>query len=156
MMEEERANPFRGFLDMTSEMNRMRQLGMYGYPPWQGEQERTHANAWVPAADVYARSEDLFIRLAIAGVKREDVELTLQDNVLTVSGERRRDLDDEEVSFYVRELYYGAFRRSMTLPAGIDESKINAEFYNGMMEITVQGGAATSEPSRIEIRERSD
>jgi HSP20 family protein len=127
-------------------MNRMRQLGMYGYEPWQEDRERTHANAWVPAADVFAKGKDLIIRLALAGVKRDDIELTLQDNVLTVSGERRRDLDDEEVSFYVHELYYGVFRRSMTLPSGIDESKISAEFDNGLMEITVQGGAATAEP----------
>jgi HSP20 family protein len=156
-MEEERANRFRGFLDMASEMNRMRQLGMYGYDPGWEDRERTHANAWVPVADVYSKGQDLFIRLALAGVKREDVELTLHDNVLTVSGERRRDLDEEEVSFYVHELFYGVFRRSMTLPAGINESKISAEFYNGMMEITVRGGAASeAEPSRIEIRERSD
>jgi HSP20 family protein len=42
---------------MTSEMNRMRQLGMYGYEPWQEDRERTHANAWVPAADVFAKNE---------------------------------------------------------------------------------------------------
>src|SRR3712207_287044 len=152
-MEKERANRFRGFLDMASEMNRMRQLGMYGYDPGWEDRERTHANAWVPVADVYSKGQDLFIRLALAGVKREDVELTLHDNVLTVSGERRRDLDEEEVSFYVHELFYGVFRRSMTLPAGINESKISAEFYNGMMEITVRGGAAAeAEPSRIEHR----
>jgi HSP20 family protein len=72
------------------------------------------------------------------------------------AGERGRDLDDEEVSFYVHELYYGVFRRSMTLPSGIDESKISAEFDNGLMEITVQGGAATAEPRRIEVKEKSD
>jgi HSP20 family protein len=155
-MEEERANRFQGFLDMTSEMNRMRQLGMYGYEPGWEDRERTHANAWVPAADVYAKGEDLFIRLALAGVKREDVELTLQENVLTVSGERNRDLDEEEVSFYVHELYYGVFRRTMTLPSGVDQSKISAEFYNGLMEITIRGAAAAAEPRRIEIRERSD
>jgi HSP20 family protein len=48
----------------------------------------------------------------------------------------------------VHELYYGVFRRSMTLPSGIDESKTSAEFDNGMMEITVRGGAATAEPRR--------
>jgi HSP20 family protein len=155
-MEEGWTTPFRGFVDMTSEMNRMRQLGMYGYEPRQEDRERTHVNAWVPAADVFAKGEDLMIRLALAGVRREDIELTLQDNVLTVSGERRRDLDEEEVSFYVHELYYGVFRRNMTLPSSIDESKISAEFDNGMMEITVRGGAATAEPRRIEVKEKSD
>lgn len=155
-MSEGRTNPFGGFLDMTSEMNRMRHVGMYGYEPAREDLERTHANAWVPAADVYVKGRDLLIRLALAGVKREGVELTLHDNVLTVSGERKMDLDDDEVGFYVHELFYGAFRRSMTLPSGIDEGRISAEFYNGLMEITVRGAAAAVEPSRIEIRERSD
>ena len=151
-MEEERANRFRGFLDMASEMNRMRQLGMYGYDPGWEDRERTHANAWVPVADVYSKGQDLFIRLALAGVKREDVELTLHDNVLTVSGERRRDLDEEEVSFYVRERYYGAFRRSLTMAAGVEEGDISADYENGLLEIVVRRGAASAEPRRIEIR----
>jgi HSP20 family molecular chaperone IbpA len=55
-------------------------------------------------------------------VNREDVEITFSDSVLSVSGERRSEVDEEEVSFYVRERYYGTFRRSMTLLASIDES----------------------------------
>ena len=153
-MSERRTDPFRGFLDMTSEMNRMRQLGMYGSEAGQEERERTHATAWVPTADVFARGEDLVIRVELAGVDREDIEVTLNDNVLTVSGERRRELDEEEVSFYVSERYYGVFRRSMTLPSGLDESKISADFDNGLMEITVRGGATTVEPRRIEIRSK--
>ncbi len=62
------------------------------------------------------------IRISLAGVNREDVEITFSDSVLSVSGERRSELDEEEVSFYVRERYYGTFRRSMALLAGIDES----------------------------------
>jgi HSP20 family protein len=156
MMGERRTNPFQGFLDVASEMNRMRQLGSYGYETGQEDRQRTHATAWVPTADIFARGEDLVIRVELAGVDREEIYVTFQDNVLTVSGEREKDLDgDEEVSFYVSERYYGVFRRSMTLPPGLDEGKISAEFYNGLMEITVRGGAAGVEPRRIEVRERS-
>ncbi len=56
------------------------------------------------------------------------------------------------MSFYIRERYYGAFRRSITLPAGIDESDISADYENGLLEITVRRGAAAAEPRRIEIR----
>ncbi len=153
-MSERQTDPFRGFLDMASEMNRMRQIGMYGYEAGQEERERTHATAWVPTTDIFARGEDLVIRVELAGVDRDDIELTLNDNVLTVSGERRRELDEEEVSFYVSERYYGAFRRSMTLPSGIDEGRISADFDNGLMEITVRGGATVVQPRRIEIRSR--
>ena len=96
------------------------------------------------------------IRISLSGVYREDVYISLSNSVLTISGERRSELDEKEVNFYARERYYGAFRRSMTLPAGMDESKISADFENGLLEITVQGGAvAVAEPKRIEIRDRS-
>lgn len=151
-MEEGQRNPFRGFLDMASEMNRMRYLGSYGYEPGQEDRERTHATAWVPNADVFARGGDLVIRVELAGVDPEDVDVTFHESVLTISGERKKDLED--VDFYVHERFYGVFRRSMTLPAGIDEGQIGAEFKNGLVEITVKAAAA-AEPRRIEIRDMS-
>lgn len=152
-MEEGQRNPFRGFLDMASEMNRMRYLGSYGYEPGQEDRERTHATAWVPNADVFARGGDLVIRVELAGVDPEDVDVTFHESVLTISGERKKDLED--VDFYVHERFYGVFRRSMTLPAGIDEDDISAEFRNGLVEITVKGAVAAAEPRRIEIRDMS-
>ena len=63
--------------------------------------------------------------------------------------------DAEEETFYVRERYYGAFRRIWTLPAGINEEDISADFENGLLEITVRGGAVyVPEPKRIEIGSR--
>lgn len=62
-MDEGRRNPFRGFLDIASEMNRMRYLDSYGYEPGQEDRERTHATAWFPNADVFARGSDLVIRV---------------------------------------------------------------------------------------------
>jgi HSP20 family protein len=119
-------------------------------------QRRTHATAWVPSTDVFARGRDLIIRVSLSGVYPEDVEITLSNDVLTVSGERRGELGNEEETFYVRERYYGVFRRSWTLPAGIGEDDISADFENGLLEITVRGGAAAvPEPRRIEIKRRA-
>jgi len=86
----------------------------------------------------------------------EDVEITLSNDVLTVSGERKSEQDPEEETFYVRERYYGVFRRSWALPAGIGEDDASANFENGLLEITIQGAAAAVDPPRrIEIRSRS-
>ena len=152
-MHRRRTNPFRGFLDLVSEMNRVRELGRTGREPEYEERPRTHANAWVPNADVFARGADLVIRLELAGVYREDIEVSLQENVLTVSGERISDLD-QDTTFYVHERFYGFFRRSMTVAVGIDERSISAQFENGTLEITIRGGAAT-ESRRIEVRDRT-
>jgi HSP20 family protein len=141
-----------------SEMNRIRELGRTGHETGQENRQRTHATAWVPSTDIFAKGADLMIRVSLSGVRQEDVDITFSDGVLTVSGERRSDLDEEGVSFYVRERYYGAFRRTITLPAGTDENRISADFENGLLEVTIRGGAATAavEPRRIEIGNRSD
>jgi HSP20 family protein len=157
-MDRERRNPFHGLVDSISEWNRMRELGSGRIGPETGHEDRrrTHATAWVPSTDVVARDRDLLIRISLSGVSPEDVEITLSNDVLTVSGERRSDLDDQEGVFYVRERYYGVFRRSWTLPAGIDEDDVSADFENGLLEITVRGGAAaTPKPRRIEIQRRA-
>lgn len=151
-MNESHGNPFQGLIDMASEMNRMRQLGRYGQEP--GQEDRTHATAWVPSADIFARGQDLVVRVELAGVDREAIEVTFHENTLTISGERRRDPRDDVSTFYVQERFYGIFRRSITLPAGLNEDDITAEFYKGLVEITVRGGAATAQPRRIRVGER--
>jgi HSP20 family protein len=135
----------------------MREVGSGRIGPEAGHEDRrrTYATAWVPSTDVVARGRDLVIRVSLSGVSPEDVEITLSSDVLTVSGERRGDPDDQDETFYVRERYYGAFRRTWTLPAGVNEDDISADFENGLMEITVRGAAAPEPPRRSEIRNRS-
>ena len=150
-------SPFAGFTDMISEMARMREVETRGYEPGQEERQRTHATAWVPTADIFARGRDLVIRIELAGVE-EDLDVTLSGGVLTVSGERRSDLDEGEVSFYTRERFYGAFRRSMNLPEGVDADRVSATFENGMLEISIRVAFATvapDKPRRIRIKGKS-
>ena len=85
------------------------------------------------------------------GVKPEDVEVAVHNGVLTISGERKAEEQREGSGYYVRERRYGSFRRSMTLPQGVDESKISARFDGGVLEVRVSGAAAVQEPRRIEI-----
>ena len=144
-----RRNPFRGFVDTMSEMARMREYFETGHE----ERRRTHATAWVPTTDIFAEGDDLVIRCELAGVHREDIDIELTGDTLTISGERRSELS-EEVHFYTRERSFGHFRRSMNLPEGIDASDISADFQDGMLQVTVRGGAtAVPEPERIEIRD---
>ena len=150
-----RRNPFQGLVDTISEMNRMRERWMTGQET-EEDRQRTHMSAWVPTTDIFAKGEDLVIRVELAGARPGDVDVALSNGVLTIPGERVSELDDEEVNYYVRERFYGILRRAITLPEGIDESKINAAFKNGMLQITVQGGAAAAKPKRIQVRDESD
>jgi HSP20 family protein len=133
-------------------MARMREYFETG----QEDQRRTHATAWIPTTDIFASGDDLVIRCELAGVRREDIDIALSGDVLTISGERRSELNEEEIHFYTRERSFGHFRRSMNLPEGIDGSDISADFRDGVLQVSVQGGAtAVPEPQRIEIRDES-
>ena len=142
-------NPFRGLMDHMSEMARMRAYAEGGGPE---DQRRTHATAWVPTADIFARGNDLVIRCELAGVEKQDVEVSLSGGVLTIDGERRG--EPEDASYYARERQYGHFRRSMNLPESIDGSRVSADFESGLLEVTVKGGADSPEPERIQIGSR--
>jgi HSP20 family protein len=147
-MSRARRNPFRGLMDHMSEMSRMREYIESGHE----DQRRTHATAWIPTTDIFARGDDLVIRCELAGVERDDIDITLSGGVLTISGERRSGLNEEELTYYTRERSFGHFRRSISLPDGIDGSRVNATFEEGLLEISIQGGAHLPEPQRIQIR----
>ncbi|WP_273888999.1 Hsp20/alpha crystallin family protein [Rubrobacter naiadicus] len=150
-MGRQRRNPFRGFLDVMSEMNRAQQKWISLNDQGRAGAHGTPATAWIPDADIYALENDLVIRCALAGVRREDVEISLSGGVLMISGERRGEPKNPRPIHYTRELRYGIFRRVMSLPEGITKSDISARFENGLLEIIVRGGASATEPERIEI-----
>jgi HSP20 family protein len=106
---------------------------------------------WAPAVDVVTKDGNMVISAELPGVKQEDVDVTLRNGVLTISSERKAEEQKEESGYYVRERRYGSFRRSSALPEGTDESKIHARYENGVLEVTVAGGAAVEEPRRIQI-----
>jgi HSP20 family protein len=152
-----RHNPFEGVTDLFSELSRLREIGTHGRELSHEERERTHASAWVPTTDIFALDDRLVIRIELAGVDPEDVDLRFANGVLTVSGTRAGDFGDgtQEPTFYVRERCYGEFRRSITLPSGTRREQIQAAFDDGLVEIVVEGGAQQSDDTRIELSDRS-
>jgi len=164
-MDGRRANSLRGFAEVMGEMARMRELGRTGYDP--GRQEGQQGNyaatstSWVPTADIFARGRDLVLRISLAGVAQEAVDVTLSGSVLTISGKRRGDPSDEDegVTFYAREIFYGAFERRVNLPEGVGEDQVEATFEDGLLEITIREAfavAPATEPKRISIGRKSN
>jgi HSP20 family protein len=154
-------SPFRGrgFYDVQSEMNRLFDE-MFGSfmrrPGGQQQHQRSQLTEWAPAMDVLQRDGDLVVRAELPGVKLEDVDITVHDRVLTVSGERKVEEETERGGYYVRERRHGTFRRSMTLPEGVDEESIKARFEDGVLEVSIEGAAAVRKPKRIQIEGSSD
>jgi HSP20 family protein len=147
-----RRNPFRGFTDLISETNRSTENWMTGSSATSADDPKQgQASAWAPITDIFTRGEDMVVRCDLAGVQREDVDLTLSNGILTISGERRVPEDEREASFYVSERNYGFFRRSMSLPEGIGEKDIEALFEEGVLEVVITGGARLPSPRRIQV-----
>ncbi len=146
-------SPFRGFWDMQTQMNRMlsEMLGNLGQSPGR---QLEGVSEWAPAVDATTKDGNLAIRAELPGVKPENADVSLHENVLTISGERKTDREEERGGYYIRERRYGSFSRSFTLPQGTDESKVRARFENGVLEVTIEGAGAVEEPKRIQI-ERS-
>ena len=101
------------------------------------------AASWLPAAEGRLENGTYVIQLALSGVDPKDVEVSLMDNVLTVKGERKADPDSAGKDYFVRELAYGAFQRSFTLPEGVDAAQVEAKDANGMLEVRVPAPSAT-------------
>ena len=144
-------SPFRGFYDAQSEVDRLFNEMLGGLSRGRGRQGGQQLAQWAPAVDVLTKDDDLVIRAELPGVKQEDVDITLQNGILTISGEHKVHEEEERGGYHVRERRYGSFRRSMTLPEGTDESKVRARFEDGVLEVTVEGAAIEQAPKRIEI-----
>ncbi len=144
-------SPFRGFYDARGEVDRLFDDMMGGLGRRRGPREGLRYSGWAPAVDVLTKDADLVIRAELPGVKQEDVDITLQNGLLTISGEHKVDGEEKHGGYHLRERRYGAFRRSMTLPEGIDDSKIRAKFEDGVLEVVVEGAAVEEAPKRIEI-----
>jgi HSP20 family protein len=135
---------------MQSQMNRMfnEMLGNLGQSP---ARQLEGVTEWAPAVDATTKNGDLVIRAELPGVKPEDVDISLHNNVLTISGERKAEQEEERGGYYIRERRYGSFSRSFTLPQGTDESKVHVRYENGVLEVTVEGVTVVEEPRRIQI-----
>jgi HSP20 family protein len=147
-------SPFRGrgFYDLQSEMNRMFDEVLGGMARGRtGRQQGAQATEWAPSMDVLEENGNLVIRAELPGVKQEDVDITVHDRVLTISGQRREETETERGGYHVRERRRGAFSRSVMLPQDVDEDGIRARYEDGILEVTVEGAAAVREPRRIQI-----
>jgi HSP20 family protein len=108
-------------------------------------------NSWTPAVDIKENDNEIRLDLELPGLNPEDVEITAENGVLTVRGEKRLERKEgDETRFQVVERTYGSFMRTFQLPQGIDEEQIKAEFNNGVLALHIPK-AALPQPKRIEI-----
>jgi HSP20 family protein len=107
--------------------------------------------AWAPAVDIFEKDHNLLIRAELPGLKREDIEISMENGVLTLHGERKRESEVDESNAYRLERIYGAFTRSFSLPTTVDSSKIQAVYKDGVLEVTVPKLEA-AKPKKVQIQ----
>ncbi len=100
--------------------------------------ESLATSAWVPAVDIYETAEkDVVVKVEVPDMKREDIKVTFENNVLTIEGERKADAEVKGEQYHRVERRYGAFRRSFTMPASVDGSRVPAGYQDGVLKVTL-------------------
>jgi HSP20 family protein len=145
-----RWDPFQDLLSIQDEMNQLfgQALGQGGRAATGGE---AGARAWAPALDIAERNDAYVVTVEVPGIKPEELEITVENGALTISGERRFETETKEQQFHRIERRYGAFRRSITLPNRVKADAIDASFEDGLLRVVVPK-AEEAKPKRIEVR----
>ena len=161
-----RWEPVRELGTIQNEMNRFFNSFFDTPTPANGKTFRR----WIPAMDLVETENAFLLKADLPGLSESDVKIELDDNVLTISGERKSEHQDRKAGYYRVERSYGSFRRSLALPEGVEADAVKATFENGVLEVTVPkpaqaqprrvqitvGGNAAAEPQAIESSESSE
>jgi len=91
-----------------------------------------------PRIDITEDENNITVIAEIPGVKKDEIKITLQDNILTIEGEKKKEIEEKEKNYYRSERMYGSFKRCFTLPAEVDSDKVEAKFENGMLNIALK------------------
>ena len=125
-----RFDPFREFTTLQDRVNRL--FGDVYLP----DEDVTARGSWVPAVDIYeTENHDVVIKAELPDMTREDIEVTVENNTLTLKGERKVPADVKDEQFRRVERHYGAFSRSFTLPNTVDASRVSAEYKHGVLTV---------------------
>ena len=128
-----RWEPVREINGLQTEMNRL----FNTFFDASGQSPQGGARRWLPAMDLVEDDDVFVLRADLPGLSEEDVNLELEDNVLTISGERKSEHAERREGFHRVERAYGSFSRQLTLPEGVDADGIEAQFDKGVLEVRV-------------------
>lgn len=107
-------------------------------------------SGWSPALDVFDDKDNFVVTVELPGLKKEEINLSIHDGVLTVSGERKHEREEKDGSAFRSERYFGKFQRSVTLPAAVDAGKVTATYKDGVLTVELPK-AEEAKPKQIAV-----
>ena len=139
-----RYNPFQQMQSLQDEINRL--FSVNSGPSWGDRDQGLGRGVWNPHVDIYENKDQISLEVELPGLSKDDIHLTFENNVLTLSGERRFENDQEEKNYHRVERLYGSFTRSFTLPNTVSGDGIAAEYRDGVLYLSL--------PKREEVKAR--
>ena len=142
--------PFRELEKGLDEMERLFE-DIFGRPFFPIAWRRAPARrAWSPPLEAYEKEEEYVVKVELPGMKKEEIEVSVMEDTLTIKGERRVEEEVKEENYYLCERCYGSFERSITLPSSVDMAKVKASYENGILEIKLPK-VPEVKPRKVEI-----
>jgi HSP20 family protein len=137
----------RNMMTFRNEMDRLFERAFEDWPlnQWQP------STSWGLALDVAENDDAFIVNASVPGLKPEDIDITISDNVLTIKGEYKADETIDEEKYHIRERRFGSFGRSISLPSSVEADKVEAKYEDGVLTLTVPK-AEEVKPRRIAIK----
>ena len=139
-----RWDPFRGLSTLQDEVNRLFDS------TYQANPNRSTLTAWAPSVDIYETENELVVKADLPDLTEKDIDVCVENNMLTIRGERKFDQTVKEDNFLRVERSYGAFSRSFSLPSTVDTEKIQASYKNGVLRVELPK-RAESKPRQVKV-----
>jgi HSP20 family protein len=149
-----RWEPFREFSTMQERMNRMNRLFRESYSP-EGPEEALTTTSFAPPVDIYEDEHNITLKIEVPGIDEKDIDVRIENNTLTVHGERKIEKEEKEENFRRVERQYGGFTRSFTLPSSVDTGQVSADYEKGVLKINL-AKKAEAKPKQIKVNVRGE
>jgi HSP20 family protein len=140
--------------DMATLQNRLNRFVRESYSP-EGPEEALTTTTFAPPVDIYEDEHTITLQMEVPGIDEKDIDVRIEDNTLTVHGERKMEKEQKEENFRRIERQYGSFTRSFTLPSSVDRGQVSADYEKGVLKIKL-AKKAESKPKQIKVNVGSE
>jgi len=140
-----------GFNDIENIQNEMNRMFNSSLSRWLDDEKGLLESAWSPAIDVHESTNDIVVMADLPGVTKDDIDVSVHGDLLTIKGEKKQEREEKDKDFVRTERFYGSFSKSITLPAEVDVAKVDANYKDGVLKLTLPK-KEEAKPKQIQIK----